>query len=134
MFRCTLFTTTLWCLSSLIASAADPGAVMVVASDHRTAASLPPLPTSARLVVLIQDHDEPEQAVHARALAMRHATHFVYVGGQESLLSAMYRERLTTHGTIAIDLRKHLSHRLSLPATEATQSMDSLIATLFINP
>jgi hypothetical protein len=54
--------------------------------------------------VLIQSNDEPDELIHARALAMRHATHFVYRSGQEPMLAALYRERLTTHGALAIDL------------------------------
>ena len=92
------------------AFAAEPtvqtAAQTVVAADSASAAFLQTLPSGFALGVLIQDESEDYEVVNARAFAMRHATFVVYLGGQVSPLSALFLERLQTHGVVAIDLRK----------------------------
>jgi hypothetical protein len=133
MFRFVAFAVTLTLFTCRVATAADPVATVVVASDRFAALLLPQLPANTKLVVLIQDEREPDEIIHARALAMRHATHFVYFGGQESPLSALYRERLVTQGAVAVDLRPHISRRAPLRKLIASDSLTTFLSSLSIN-
>ncbi len=130
MLRSTGFAATLWCFTCLVTWADEPASAVVVASDWATASALPSLPVSTKLLVLFQDKDEAEEVIHTRALTMRHATHFIYLSGQESLLSAMYRERMTNQGAIAINLEKNATGRRMLRAPVAAGPIDALLATL----
>src|SRR6056297_1291086 len=130
MFRFAVIAVALYCSPQFVAVAAEPSAAVVVVSDRATAVSLPPLPSGFKVVVLIQQEGEPDEVIHARALAMRDATHFVYHGGREPLLSAMYRERFVTHGATAIDLRKHLSRQRLRSIPSSRPSVDTFLATL----
>lgn len=118
--------------SCLIASAHEPASAVVVAANRTTASAIPSLPAGAKLLVLIQDDDEPEDAIHNRALAMRNATHFVTLSGQETPLSAMYRERLTNQGAVAITLSRHLPLRRGNRHPVAAAPVNSLLAALSI--
>jgi len=134
MLRLTLLTALLWCATQhcLVTVADEPASAVVVAADRATASAIPPLPVGTQLLVLIQDEDEPDDVIHKRALAMRYATHFVTLNGQESPLSAMYRERLTNHGAVAITLSQCLPVRRGNRHPAAVQSIDSLLAALSI--
>jgi len=92
-------------LQSRSAVADDPPVAVIAVSDWRAASWLAdPLPT-ATTKVLLQSDGEDYGTVNARALAIRHATHVIYLGGDESLLSRMFRERLVMQGARPIDLR-----------------------------
>jgi hypothetical protein len=94
-----------------LAAAAEPARLLVVVENHHVAATLPPLPDEAAVAILIEHEGEPFDAINARALKMRGASHVIYSGGCESLLSAIFRERLQNHGAVAIDVRTHCPTR-----------------------
>lgn len=134
MLRLTLLTAWLWCATQpvIVSCADEPARAVVVAADRATASAIPPLPVGTQLLVLLQDDDEPEDAIHQRALAMRHATFFVILSGQETPLSAMYRERLTNQGAVAITLSQRGPVRRGNRHPAAAQPIDSLLAALSI--
>lgn len=134
MLRLTLLTAWLWCATQhgLVTRAEQPARSVVVAANRATASAIPPLPVGTKLLVLIQHEDEPDDVVHQRALAMRHATHFVILSGQETPLSAMYRERLANQGAVAITLNQHGPVRRGSRHPAAVQPIDSLLAALSI--
>ena len=105
MLRCIALVALVACLLRTSAVAEEPPALLIVAADQHTKSLIRPLPTGARLVVLIHDENEAFEAVDSRALAVRFATHVVYDSRRETTLSAIYRERLQNHGAIPIDLR-----------------------------
>lgn len=78
-----------------------PSSELIIALDHETANLFRPRRV---LGVLIASGQESPETIEARALALRHATHFVYRSGPTSTLGAMYRERLQSQGLIAIEL------------------------------
>lgn len=94
------------CLISVHVHAGDPPAILIAASNHQTASSLPPMPRGVSVVVLIQDADDDYAVVNARALAMRRATHFVSDRNDRSPLARLFRERLIGLGVIPIEIQK----------------------------
>ena len=134
MLRLILFTTLLSCGFVLKSVAAEPAVLSVALADRVTASSLPPLPPGTHAAVLIQHDDDDAAAIEARAIAMRHATHFVYAPGRETPLSAMYRQRLTAQGATPIALAA--PPRLQTPSirSQPLPTFDSLLATSSIWP
>jgi hypothetical protein len=84
MFRFTVLIASHCFCSTLVASGGEPCSATIVVSDRFVAFALPPLLPGAKVLVLIQSKDGPDEVIHARALTMQHATHFVYRNGQES--------------------------------------------------
>jgi hypothetical protein len=105
MLRFIAFVAVTTCLANPVVVAGEPAQVLIVAADRPTAAVIPPLTKNARLGVLNQDENEPFDAINARALSMRYATHFIHASDLGSTLSAIFRERFVNQGAVAIDLR-----------------------------
>ena len=122
------------CVIGCQAFAAEPtvqtAVQTMVVADSASAAFLQSLPSGVALGVLIQDEFEDYEVVNARAFAMRHATFVVYLGGQESPLSALFLERLQTHGVVAIDLRKLASNRFQNTDTQRKHVSHALLTQL----
>jgi hypothetical protein len=125
-----MLSATLWCLHGLVVLADYPASAVVVAADRAAASALPALPDNVKLLVLIQNDDEPHALIHTRALAMRDATHFVYLGDSVSSLSAMYRERLANQGAVTINLTRNLPARPARRIPGAIQPIDSILVSL----
>jgi len=87
MIRIGLLVAAIGCFSGGIGTAGDPAAAVVVVSDRGTASLLECVPKDSVLVVLIETNEDVYDVVNARALKLRHATHFVYHSGRESPLS-----------------------------------------------
>lgn len=107
------------CVWTAFGNAQDLARNLVVAYDQETAKLLPPQNV---LGVLVNDGNESYETINARALAMRHATYFVYQSGQASPLAGMYRERLQTQGVVPIELPRQVKRQkdvlwLSVEAT-----------------
>ncbi|TWT96587.1 hypothetical protein [Neorhodopirellula pilleata] len=134
MLRLVLFTTLLSCALAAESVAAEPTVLSVVLADHVAASSMPPLPPGTPAAVLIEHDDDDVGIIEARAIAMRHATHFVYVPRNETPLSAMYRQRLTAQGAIPVALPT--PPRLGNPSIRSRPfpTFDSLLATSSIRP
>jgi hypothetical protein len=86
-------------------------------------------PSKYAIGILEQSPEESDEAVGKRALEMRHAQFIVFDSGRESPRAALFRQRLTSQGATAIDLRKQQGFRASshspfplLPILEAVQS------------
>jgi len=107
---------------------------LVVVSDKEIASLLSSLPPDVVLGVLIHDSNESYEIVNARALAMRHATYFIYHGGRESSLTSMCLERLKMQGVVAIDLQRHVKRRNQIMESVKTLQHVSLLTELSIQP
>jgi len=107
---------------------------LVVVSDQEIASLLSSLPSDVVLGVLIHDKNESYEIVNARALAMRHATYFIYHGGRESSLTSMCLERLKMQGVVAIDLQRHVKRRNQIIESVKTLQHISLLTELSIQP
>jgi hypothetical protein len=113
MIRQGILVSTLWWFGTLDSVAEDPVKPVVVVADRATASMLLPVWGDAELRVLIDEDHETFDMVNERALQLRHATHFVYHSGQESILAAMVRERLQMQGAIAVDIKDFVAWRHS---------------------
>ncbi|QDV45852.1 hypothetical protein Enr13x_57550 [Stieleria neptunia] len=84
----------------------EPAETVVAVSDWRAASLLRSFSFNTTATdVLVQNDGDDYQTANSREIAMRRATHVVYLGGDESLLSRMFRERLMMQGARPIDLR-----------------------------
>jgi hypothetical protein len=103
--------------------------MFIAVSNHQVALSLPPLPKGATVAVLIRngDGDADDATINARALAMRHATHFVYDHDDRSPHTRMFRERLIGLGAVPIELRKSRSQALGITETNAGISSNPML-------
>jgi hypothetical protein len=117
------------------ASLADePSDAVIAVSDWRAASWLAKLPPTTATEVLLQNDDEDYAIVNSRAIATKHATHVVYLGGDESLLSQMFRERLTMQGARPVDLRIMRPARTRLQAASHPRNEHVAFATLLNQP
>ena len=114
MSRLLVIFTAVVCLSGADVQAAGPPKLLIAASHHRAASSLPLLPHGTLVGVLIEDNGDDYATINTRAMAVRHATHLVFDCEDQSLLARLFRERLTKLGVIPIDLRKSPSQLLGL--------------------
>lgn len=129
MFRLTVLAAA--CLYGAAASADDPPVRLLAVANHQVASLLPPVPPGTSIAVLIHDQRDSDAAVNARALAMRHATHFVSDCDNASLLTQLFRERLINHGAIPITLPRTRSQVLGLADSNAAISNNPSYADLF---
>lgn len=134
MSRLAFFATLLVCGFVKGSVAAEPAVLSVVLADQLTASSMPPLPPGTTAVVLIEHQDDDARTIEARAIAMRHATHFVYVPGRETPLSAMYRQRLTAQGATPIALPAPPRLRSPSIRSQPLPTLDSLLANSSMQP
>jgi hypothetical protein len=134
MSRLALFATLLVCGFVTGSVAAEPTVLSVVLADHVTASSMPPLPIGTPAAVLIEHDDDDVGTIEARAIAMRHATHFVYFPRAETPLSAMYRQRLTAQGAIPVALPTPPRLRNPSIRSRPFPTFDSLLATSSMLP
>ncbi len=136
MIRFCTFVCLMFC-SILVAIAGDSmpeGTIprLVVVSDQEAASLLSPLPPGVVLRTLIHKKFESYETINARAFAMRSANVFVYRGGHESLLAAMYREQLQVHGVTAIDLRSLVEQQKRTVGSNTTPQQFSFLANMSI--
>jgi hypothetical protein len=138
MIRICTFVCGMLC-SNWVAIAGEPIAEntlpkLVVVFDRETAALLTPVPPGVVLRTLIHEKSDSYEAINARALAMRSANFFVYHGGHESSLAAMYRERLQMQGVVAIDVRSVVKRQKRIDDSTATPQHVSLLTTISNQP
>ncbi|MCC9645230.1 hypothetical protein LOC71_23370 [Rhodopirellula sp. JC740] len=111
-------------------TAAETEKLSVVAATPNAAAMLPPLPQGSRMVVLLENDGDSIETINRRALSMKDATHFVYLPGDESILTAMYRERLQSRGAVPVALPQPVQQRHASVSFTAFLTFDSMLASL----
>ncbi len=67
--------------------------------------------------------------LNGRALQMQEARVFVFESDRESLLEAMYRERLVQHGVKAVDLTPLTRHRTTPSSVDPHRQLPQFLAT-----
>ncbi len=98
---------------------------VVVAADPQTAQRLSNvLGQPLSVTVLFTEDHRSAVSLDRHALNMLRAAYFVYQSDRETLLQAMYRERLAQHGVTVVDLTPH---RQRLRA-EAPRELRSLLS------
>jgi hypothetical protein len=107
----------------------QPSKPVIVLSDSGVARRVVDSPSKYAIGILEQSPEESDEAVGKRALEMKHAQFIVFDSSQESPRAALFRQRLTSQGATAVDLRKQQGFRASsyspfplLPILEAVQS------------
>ena len=106
---------------TLASVAGEPSSVIVAVPDPDLAAVILAKIPGVRVGVLQFDAEESDLAINARAIALRHATYFVFDQSKECLRMAMFRERLQMQGVVAINIRPFSFPRYinTRPATAA---------------
>jgi len=84
--------------------------------------------------VLSASEEEDITLLNRRALAMRSARIFVYESHGETMLQAMYRERLKQQGVKVIDVSSVARRRTSASQVEMQQQLPSLLSALQLAP
>jgi hypothetical protein len=110
-----------------LATAEESFRPRVVVPDAETASQFAAAFPSPYLGVLYGAEDDCDELVNARALRMKHASYFVYDGRRDSPRTALFRERFTAHGTIAIDLQTYMPPRARLKNPPPVQPLASLM-------
>jgi hypothetical protein len=122
-----------WLLSVLLlplnfpsASAEGPAMVGVATSDIASGLSSEWL--SQAHVALLEYDKASDTEVNRRAWAMRDAKVFIYSSKQESILGAMYRERLMMQGVPVVDVESRKTP--ALRREQSPQSLGGLVTVL----
>jgi len=116
--------------------AGEPGSIVVVVPDPHMAAEVSAAIPGVRVAVLQVHPGEPDEVIHARAIALRNATHFVFDRSNESLRLAMFRERLQMQGAVAIPIRpssQPLHERVKPANALQPEQLANLLAQISLN-
>ncbi|XZE56793.1 hypothetical protein SH139x_002925 [Planctomycetaceae bacterium SH139] len=136
MLRTVLLACTSWLLLAPLCFAAEPNRLLIVVPDKQTADTLAAAFPGVRSTILKQHEGEPQEAINRRALALRHATHFVFDDSRESLDTAMFRERLQMHGVTTINLRHYLptADKIRRPANAEQSTLITKLLAINLEP
>ena len=120
---------------SILFSAATVGLaeqppVVAVASQELASRFVPSVNQNFQWAVLSANGEDDISLINRRALAMRSARIFVYESHGESILQAMYRERLTQQGVQAIDVSSSSRRRAFASPVDVQKQFPSLLAAL----
>ena len=113
------------CIESPLA-AQIPAQGRIVALDGGSANLLKSCCPKTAFESLIQLENEPYQVLNERAWSMRDASCLIYRGDQLSVISRLFRERLTAQGVRAIDLAAYAVERKPVPRQHQIADLGTL--------
>jgi len=109
---------------------AEQPPVVAVASQELASRFVASVNQNFQWAVLSANGEDDISLLNRRALAMRSARIFVYESHGESILQAMYRERLAQQGVQAIDVSSSSRRRAYASPVDVQKLLPSLLAAL----
>jgi len=113
---------------------AEQPIVIAVANQELASRLLPSIHSDFRLSVLDASDEGDISLLNQRALAIRTARLFVYESDGESLLQALYRERLVQHGVKTIDATPFVRRRATTTQAPSKGPLPARLAALHAAP
>ena len=118
------------CLMSVVVVGEEPKGRLIAVADSEIAEILSPMMDGDELVVLLPQAGQTQPMIDQRAWALRSAERYVFDSRRESLLEALYRERLQMQGVIAVDVQNHLPPHWQRREHRRDRRSDSLLVAL----
>lgn len=136
MLRMILLACSSWLFFGPQGFAAEPNRLLIVVPDKQTADTLAAAFPGVRSSILKYHEGESQETINARALALRHATHFVFDDSLESLDTAIFRQRLRMHGVTTINLRQYLptADKVRRPANAEQLTLITKLLAINLEP